>query len=106
MLHRGITMIQPYTHSLDLFDRLPSLLYRVTPDGRFLQVNQAMLQMSRYPNQDSLLACDLTDICVEWPSIITQNNPSNDFEFQFCCYDGTILWLRNNSYAVYDERGE
>jgi PAS domain-containing protein len=45
-----------------LFDRVPIGLLRVTPGGRILEANAALVQMLGYPDRATLVARNASDL--------------------------------------------
>jgi PAS domain S-box-containing protein len=93
-----------------LFDGVPIGLYRSTPEGRFLDVNLAMVQMLRYPNRETLLETKTRNTYVEpvvqdrWMALMEQEGVVRDFETHGRRYDGTTTWFSDSSRAVKDEQ--
>ncbi len=95
----------------NLFDRVPIALCRSTPDGRFLDANQAMVQLFGYSSREALLAVPARDLYVDpadrqrWQACIEQGKPVHNFELQLYHRDGTMLWVNSHIHAVHDETG-
>ncbi|MFC1849499.1 PAS domain S-box protein [candidate division CSSED10-310 bacterium] len=94
-----------------LFDSVPISLYRTTPDGRFLEVNLAMVRLTRAPDRETLLACNPAVLYADrsvrkrWQAIMAEAGIIRDFEFKLRCLDGTELWVNNRGHAVDDGQG-
>ncbi len=98
-----------------LFEGVPVGLYRTTPDGHFLDVNPAMLEMLNYPDQESLQAAGTTvDLQVnvtpedrQWrQAMLKRDGALHDLEVQLRRRDGTIIWGRSNLRAARDADGQ
>jgi diguanylate cyclase (GGDEF)-like protein/PAS domain S-box-containing protein len=94
-----------------LFDRVPIALCRSTPDGRFLDVNQAMVQLLGYATREALLAVHLSDLYVDpaerrhWQDCIERGEDVHNFEIRFYRRDGTVIWVNIHIHAVRDDTG-
>jgi diguanylate cyclase (GGDEF)-like protein/PAS domain S-box-containing protein len=94
-----------------LFDRVPVALCRSTPDGRFLDVNQAMVQLLGYPTREALLAVPSSDLYVDpaerrhWQACIAQGEHVHNYEIRFYRRDGTVIWINSHIHAVRDDTG-
>ena len=95
-----------------LFDGVPVGLYRTTPAGQFMDANLAMVQMLGYPDRETLLATNATDLYlnsqdrVQWQALMEGEGVVRDFEVRNRRYDGTVIWLNNTARAVRDEQGQ
>jgi PAS domain S-box-containing protein len=95
-----------------LFDRVPIGLYRTTPEGRFLDVNAALVEMLGYPDRQELLKASAVDLYLDvqdrhrWQSLLERKGTVRSFETQFCQHDGTVFWVRETSRAVCDDAGK
>lgn len=106
---------QPAAHEnlkTDPFDGLPIGLYRTSPDGRLLYANQALVDMMKYPDLESMQADSVTTQYADpaererWRQILERDGVITDFENLNICYDGTRVWVRDNARAVRDENGK
>lgn len=94
-----------------LFEGMPIGLYSVTPEGQFLDANPALAEMLGYPDQESLLAVNMTDVLMNvddfqrCKALVEREGIARDFEIQMRRRDGTIIWVRNNIRAVRDAEG-
>jgi PAS domain S-box-containing protein len=95
----------------NLFDGVPVGVYRTTPDGRFLDVNLAMVQMLGYPDRAALLAANAADrymdseVREQWREQIEREGLVSGFEFRVRRPDGSILWVENTARTVREESG-
>ncbi len=97
------------TGEKSLFDSVPSGLYRIDPEGNFLDINQTMVNILRAPNI-SVLRCENYFSLFKdpnqqnvWKEIINRDKVVHGFIFEIEPYDGETIWIRDNSRAVYDE---
>ncbi len=99
------------TRYRSFFDGIPVSLYRMTPAGRYLDVNLAMVEMMGYPSRDVLLAANPVDHyvnpedCERWKALLEQEGGVRNVEFQIRRCDGTIVWVNNRVRAERDEQG-
>jgi two-component system, cell cycle sensor histidine kinase and response regulator CckA len=90
----------------NLFDRVPAGLYSASADGRFLDVNEALVQMLGFPDKESLLAINAEDMYVhpgEFPDMVERLGREatlRDAVSRFYRFDGTAIWIRTNVRAV------
>jgi len=61
---RAVLKLNKLTHEReklyrDLVERLPDGVYKSTHDGKFIEVNQAMVKMLGYDSKEELLAIDI-----------------------------------------------
>jgi PAS domain S-box-containing protein len=94
-----------------LFDGVPVGLYRTTPQGKTLVVNEAAVQMLGFSgHQDTLLTMDARDLYVvpqdrtRWQALMEHDGIVRDFETQLHRRDGTIIWVNDSARAVKDEQ--
>ncbi len=94
-----------------LFEGIPVGLYRSTPEGKKLEVNNALLQMVRFPNREAFLKGNVIDDYVnpddrkEWQEKMECKGVVRGFEAQCRRHDGTVFWIRDNARAVQDSEG-
>ena len=93
------------------FDGLPVGLFRCSPAGRFLDVNQALVELLGRPGRTSLLGRTMNRLAVD-PEAIAQraevlrrDGQLHDFELRLRRGDGTVFWARESSHLVVDETG-
>lgn len=91
-----------------LFDGVPVGLYRTTAEGKFLDVNPAMVEMLGYPDRESLVAVNASELYEvpeqreQWQALVAREGVSRGFERRHLCYDGTVIWCRDTARAVRD----
>ncbi len=94
-----------------LFDRLPSGVYRTTPDGKIIDCNPAMIDLLGYPDKNVFLRKNAEDIFVDvnnrraYAELMKKNGLVRNFEYQLKKFDGTVIWVSDSSDVVYDKRG-
>jgi len=94
-----------------LFQRVPVGLYQTTPEGEILDANPALVEMLGYPDLDSLLGVNVSDIFVhgnarrEQLSLLDEEQIVPDYEIRLERYDGKELWAKDSSRVVKDENG-
>jgi len=94
-----------------LFEQVPVALYRSTPDGRLLDVNEAMVRMLGYPDREALVAVNAVNLyCnaedrARWQQLMAREGVVTGFEVQWRRFDGTVIWVRESARAVRDAAG-
>jgi PAS domain S-box-containing protein len=83
-----------------LFDGVPIGLFRTTAQGRFLDVNLALVQLLGYPDRQSLLAKRITSPDVDdadqqrLREALAAGNGNAQLEMPLRRYDGTEIWVQ------------
>ena len=99
------------TRYLSLFEGSPIGLYRTTPAGQVLEANHALVQMLGYPDKESLLAVNVTELYADagdrrrWQGLMERDEVVHDFDTQIRRFDGTIIWVLDTARAVRDRSG-
>ena len=94
-----------------LFDGIPVGLYRSTSDGRFLAVNQALVQILGYPDRETLLAADPLALHVDpadrqrWQAEAERSGVLQAFQVRWRRWDGSPVWVQSSGRAVRDAAG-
>jgi diguanylate cyclase (GGDEF)-like protein/PAS domain S-box-containing protein len=92
-----------------MLDRLPIGVYNRAPDGRFLEINQALIDLLGYPSRETLLAVDPAALYVDGQPYRAIAGLSAggvlDFETQLRCCDGSLIWIRETVRAIADSTG-
>jgi PAS domain S-box-containing protein len=97
----------------ELYDSIQEGLFFATPDGRFLDVNDAMVRMLGYSSREELLRDDVGAYLYPEPSArdrllatISETGVLRNHEESLRRKDGTILHTLQNITAVRDSRGQ
>ncbi len=94
-----------------LFEGVPLGLYRSTPGGQLLDANPAMVKMLGYPDRETLLAVNASDLYVDpserkdWTQPLEQLDVLPQYENQLRRYDGAIIWVRGTAAVVRGKDG-
>jgi len=96
----------------ELFDSIQEGLFFATPDGRFLDVNDAMVRMLGYESREELLRADVSPHLYPAPEArekflqaLAARGVLRNYEETLRRKDGTLLHTLQNITAVRDARG-
>jgi PAS domain S-box-containing protein len=95
-----------------LFESMPVGLYRSTPEGRILDVNDALVWMLGYPSKEAFLGTPAQTLFLDaserrrWRAEMDAKNVVNDFITQLKRFDGTPIWVVDRARAVRDPQGK
>jgi len=96
----------------ELFDSIQEGLFFATPDGRFLDVNDAMVRMLGYTSREELLRTDVGPYLYPAPEsherflqALAERGVLRNYEEALRRKDGTLLHTLQNITAVRDARG-
>jgi PAS domain S-box-containing protein len=96
----------------ELFDSIQEGLFFATPEGRFLDVNDAMVRMLGYDSRDELLRSDVGSHLYPVASarerflrMLSEHGVLRNYEETLRRKDGTLLHTLQNITAVRDARG-
>jgi PAS domain S-box-containing protein len=96
----------------ELFDSIQEGLFFATPDGRFLDVNDAMVRMLGYASREELLRADVgphlypaPDVRERFLEALAERGVLRNYEETLRRKDGTLLHTLQNITAVRDARG-
>jgi PAS domain S-box-containing protein len=96
----------------ELFDSIQEGLFFATPDGRFLDVNDAMVRMLGYASREELLRADVgphlypaPDVRERFLQALEERGVLRNYEETLRRKDGTLLHTLQNITAVRDPRG-
>jgi PAS domain S-box-containing protein len=96
----------------ELFDSIQEGLFFATPDGRFLDVNDAMVRMLGYGSREELLRADVGPHLYPAPEVrerflqaLEERGVLRNYEETLRRKDGTLLHTLQNITAVRDARG-
>ncbi len=95
-----------------LFMRIPIGLYRTSPSGEILDANPALSDILGFEDADSLIGINAT-IFYDDPEdqkkqerLMEEDGIIIDYEMPLRRRDGHLIWVRDNTRAVYNEKGE
>jgi PAS domain S-box-containing protein len=93
----------------NLIEILPDGVYRSTHEGKFVEVNPAMVKMLGYESQEELLAIDIKTQLYFTPEdreqLVSETNVGNFDVFPLKKKDGTMVWMEDNGWHITDEEG-
>ena len=95
-----------------LFENMPIGLYRTSADGRFLDANQAMVEMFGYKDRKTLLAENVVDLYVDpasdrkFKTEIEKSGVVSNFETESKRADGTTFWTEDHTHLIRNEKGK
>jgi len=98
-------------HYRSLFHGVPVGLYRTSPDGRIIDVNDMLVRMLGYPDRETFLRKKAMDLYADthdrdtWEAMMKDKEVVQAYEIRFCKYDGKEVWMENNAHKVCDENG-
>ena len=92
-----------------LFDYMMDGIYRSTHDGRFVDVNPAMVKMFGYSSREELLNVDIKKELYFSPeergSHILDTGMEEIEVYRMRRKDGTEIWVEDHGYYIHDEQG-
>lgn len=95
----------------DLFDGMLVGIYQAGADGKLLDANPAMLQITGYASQDEILGASFLDFFLDanqqraWQAAMQAQGTVANYDIKLRRRDGTIIWVESNARAVRDEAG-
>jgi len=95
-----------------LFESVPVGLYRTTPGGQILDVNQALLNILDYPDLATLKKRKMEDIYVniedrtKWQRQIENDGVVDNVEVRYYKRDRTKIWVRFSVQSIRDDEGK
>jgi PAS domain S-box-containing protein len=96
----------------ELFDNIQEGAYFSAPDGRLLEVNDALVRMLGYNSREELLSVKAHDLYVEpahrdmMACALNQFGRLRNHELALLRRDGSIIYVLANSFVVRDEAGQ
>jgi PAS domain S-box-containing protein len=93
-----------------LMEGVPVGVYRRTADGRYLEANEALVRMFRFPDREAFMNVNAADLYLD-PSEMNQvmalleRDGVATFETKDRRYDGSVICTRTNSRAIKDITG-
>jgi PAS domain S-box-containing protein len=96
-----------------LFENIHCSVYMSSKEGKFIDANQALLDMLGYESKEEFLSIDIEkDLYVKpedrqkFQRLIERDGRVTDYEVEFKRKDGSIVSVLHTSQARYDEQGE
>lgn len=96
----------------ELFENVPLGLYSTTPDGKITDANPALVEILGYPDLETLLNREALELFLDpadeavWNEMMTRDRIVRDYEVRFKRYDGTTIWVKDDTQSVFDEDGK
>ncbi len=95
---------------LNLVERLPDGVYKSTHDGKFVEVNPAMVKMLGYSSKEELIAIDIKTELYFQPedreSLVLQEKYEEMGIFRLKKKDGSEIWVEDHGWYNLDENGQ
>lgn len=92
-----------------LFDRMMDGIYRSTHEGKFVEVNQAMVRMFRFASREEMLNVDIKRELYFSPedreSLFLDNGQEKIEIFPMRRKDGTVIWVEDHGQYIHDAAG-
>jgi len=98
-----------------IFENSIAGIFQTTPDGRYLDVNQALTRIYGYESRADLMS-KISDIGrllyvdprrrMEFVRLMQEKGTVHDFESQIFRKDGSIIWISENARAVRDANAQ
>src|SRR5580698_11586011 len=97
-----------------MFENCVEGIFQTTPAGQYLNVNPALARIYGYDSPQQLMT-QLNDIGAqlyvrenrrdEFKELISRQGFVTDFESEIHRRDGSVIWISENSRAIYDAEG-
>src|SRR6201993_1668809 len=97
----------------NLFENVPTGIYRITPDGRILIANPALIRMLGYSSFEELASHNLENNeefgpiypRSQFKELIEREDEIKGLESKWTRRDGTVIFVRENARAIRGEDG-
>lgn len=95
-----------------LFDSVPSGLYRIKPNGDFVELNQTLASIFKAPSLEVMRSDNYFSMFSDqqelktWQEIIERDESIHGLVFEVERYDGQPIWIRDTVRTVYNEDEE
>ncbi len=96
----------------ELFDTIQEGLFFSTPEGRFIEVNDALVRMLGYDSREDLLQVDIgrqlyttPELRQQFVAAIERQNILRNYEETLRRKDGSVIYTLQNAFAVRDSQG-
>jgi len=94
-----------------LFEQVPVALFRISPEGQFLEINPAMVRMLGFPDRNAMVAVNAADLHLhprdveQWRESAESAGTIRDFVTQLRRHDGAVIWGHITCRTVRDDAG-
>jgi len=93
-----------------LVNRMPDGVYKSTHDGKFIEINPAMVKMLGYDSKEELMAIDIKSQlyfeATDRESLILQEQMEEMGVYRLKKKDGSAIWVEDHGWYNLDENGE
>jgi len=109
-LHQAVSASEERYRSL--FDGVPVALFRSTPTGEILDVNQAAVELLGFQDRETMLRSSTLSLYPDaaarsvWLSAMEEHGVVHDHEMQLKRVDGEFIFVRIRSQGVRDSNGQ
>ncbi|NPD47545.1 PAS domain S-box protein [Lentimicrobium sp. S6] len=94
----------------NLVEVMPDGVYKSTKDGKFVEVNQALVDMLGYLNKDDLMSIDIkTQLyfkVADRESVVLKEKQEQRGIYRMKKKDGSEIWVEDHGWLNYDEKTE
>ena len=110
-IRRGQAVQESERRYRTLFEKIPLGVYRTTAQGEITDANQALVDTLGYPDRETLLEANASDLFVNpedesaWRRMIEEQGVVRGYETQLIRYDGSQIWVEDDTLALYDGQG-
>lgn len=93
----------------ELFESIPDGIYKSTHEGKFIEVNPAMVRMFGYESKEEMLKIDIKSRIYfeesDWKAAISEIKSGDTVVFRLRKKDGSEIWVEESGRIVEDEHG-
>jgi PAS domain S-box-containing protein len=94
----------------NLVERMPDGVYKSSHDGKFVEVNDAMVRMLGYESREELMAIDIKTQLYLQPSdresLVLQEQLEELGIYQLKKKDGSAIWVEDHGWYIQDDEGK
>lgn len=95
------------TRLRNILDSIPDGIYRSSEEGKFLDINDALVSMLGYDSKEELMEVDINTAlygsALERENTINEMSGKNYTEIRLKKKDGTYIWVEDSCIIFYDE---
>jgi two-component system cell cycle sensor histidine kinase/response regulator CckA len=110
-LFSKLEQLESHEKYQQLFDGIPLGLYKSSPGGKLIDVNNALVQILGYPDKQTLLATRASSLYVnpqdrkKWQKQLEQEGTLFATEVQFYRFDHSRIWVRESTRITKERLG-